>query len=235
MQKKPAQSSNSELEKQIDELKKLVIEQRQELDEQKNKYNDLDNRYGDAVRKANDRLHQIQRLQGDLDRAQINYNNAYNDVELQEAINSSKDGLSQNVINKLNPEALFKLKDDLDNVMQRQIFVFKAMQDIAGSTPYIDYYDEKNPVSQSDQALWNCMKLSIKIMQTVQDVYMNDIQRYEKIHPEDIQIYFRQSGYLQSDEKEQRKQINNAIKLQVDMLKQNAIAQAGQTAIELLD
>lgn len=235
MQKKPAQSSNSELEKQIDELKKLVIKQRQELDEQKNKYNDLDNRYGDAVRKANDRLHQIQRLQGDLDRAQINYNNAYNDVELQAAINSSKDGLSQNVINKLNPEALFKLKDDLDNVMQRQIFVFKAMQDIDGSTPYIDYYDEKNPVSQSDQALWNCMKLSIKIMQTVQNVYMNDIQRYEKIHPDDIQVYFRQSEYLQSAEKEQRKLINKIIKSYLDGLKQNAIAQTGQATIELLD
>lgn len=164
MQKKPAQNNSAELEKQINKLKSLAIKQRQELAEQKNKYNDLDNKYGEAVRKANDLLHKIQCLQGDLDKAQINYKNAYNDVELQAAINSSKDGLSQNVINKLNPEALFKLKDDLDNVMQRQVFVFKAMQDIASNTPYIDYYDEKNPVSQSDQDLWNCMKLSIKVM-----------------------------------------------------------------------
>lgn len=248
MQKKPAQSSNSESEKQIDKLKQvdklksLVIKQRQELAEQKNsyvdiqnRYNDLENKYGDAVRKANDLLHQIQSLQGELDKAQRNYRNAYNDVELQAAINSSKNGLSQSVISKLNPEALFKLKDDLDNVMNRQVFVSKAVRDIVGNTPYIDYYDEKNPISESDRALWNCMKLSINIMQIVQNVYMNDIQRYEKIHPEDIQIYFRQSECLQSDEKEQRNQINNVIKLLIDLLKQNAIAQAGQTSIELLD
>ena len=218
MQKKPAQSSNSESEKQIDKLKQidnlksLVIKQRQELAEQKNsyvdiqnRYNDLENKYGDAVRKANALLHQIQSLQGELDKVQKKYENAYSTAQIGLALRDNKVDLSQSdILNWVDPWQLMDMQSNIEKMLNRQRFNYKTFGQLK--------LQELHEYDAFTRDLSECVGQQMNIATVIQSVYYDEMNRYEKIRPKDIQIHYRSDDQLGDKEKKKAEAAWNIMK-----------------------
>lgn len=205
MQKKPAQGSNNELEKQIDELKSLAIKQRQELAEQKNKYNDLDNKYGEAVRKANDLLYRVQCLQGDLDKAQRNYADAYSNTQVGLALKNNKIDLSQyDILSWVDPWQLIDIQSSINKMLNRQRFNNETF----GQFKLREIHEHDAFTSD----LFACVGQQMNIATVIQSVYYDEMNRYEKIRPQDIQIHYRSDDQLRYKEKQKAEAAWNIMK-----------------------
>lgn len=211
MQKKPAQGSNSELEKQSSQIKSQH-RQKQEIENQQNEYNklendykDLDNKYGDAVRKVNDLSYKVQCLQGELDKVQKKYEDAYSNVQIGLALRDNKVDLSQSdLLDWVDPWQLMDMQSNIKKILNRQRFNYKTF----GQFKLQELHEHDAFTSD----LFACVGQQMDIATVMQSVYYDEMNRYEKIRPQDIQIHYRSDDQLRDKEKKKAEAAWNIMK-----------------------
>lgn len=211
MQKKPAQGSNSALEKQSSQIKSQH-RQKQEIENQQNEYNklendykDLDNKYGDAVRKVNDLSYKVQCLQGELDKVQKKYEDAYSNVQIGLALRDNKVDLSQSdLLDWVDPWQLMDMQSNIKKILNRQRFNYKTF----GQFKLQELHEHDAFTSD----LFACVGQQMDIATVMQSVYYDEMNRYEKIRPQDIQIHYRSDDQLRDKEKKKAEAAWNIMK-----------------------
>lgn len=211
MQKKPAQGSNSALEKQSSQIKSQH-RQKQEIENQQNEYNklendykDLDNKYGDAVRKVNDLSYKVQCLQGELDKVQKKYEDAYSNVQIGLALRDHRVDLSQSdLLDWVDPWQLMDMQSNIKKILNRQRFNYKTF----GQFKLQELHEHDAFTSD----LFACVGQQMDIATVMQSVYYDEMNRYEKIRPQDIQIHYRSDDQLRDKEKKKAEAAWNIMK-----------------------
>lgn len=224
MQSKPAQKNSAEI------IKSLVTRQKSEIENQQNKYNklendykDLDNKYGDAVRKVNDLSYKVQCLRGELDKVQKKYENAYSSVQIGLALRDNKVDLSQSdILDWVDPWQLMDMQSNIKKMLNRQRFNYKTF----GQFKLQELH--KHDAFTSD--LFACVGQQMDIATVIQSVYYDEMNRYEKIRPQDIQIHYRSDDQMRDKEKKKAEAAWNIMKALLKVT-QAVVQPAAQAAL----